>query len=133
MLFGEPMGSGYGRFEGEGRWVEYAPHNWYVTLLLRVGVAGLAVFVVLIVGAFAGALGRRDMLAATIVATVTVFGWAYSVPWYACIPLGWAMCEASIRQDVMPGFSQNDTAFRRSMSTVWHRGQPSASGARSMR
>lgn len=45
---GNPYGSGYERKQGgDGREVHYAPHNYYVQLLLRTGVIGLLAFLAL--------------------------------------------------------------------------------------
>lgn len=46
-LMGNPYGSGYERKQQGGRDVTFAPHNYYVTLLLRTGVVGLLAFLAL--------------------------------------------------------------------------------------
>src|SRR5690606_38911842 len=89
ILFGAPMGSGYGRFEGVGRWVEFAPHNWYVTVLLRTGVVGLVILAMFIGLALWKLLKRHNATGISVLVAILVFGWAYSWPWYAMIPLGW--------------------------------------------
>ncbi len=87
VLFGDPFGAGFGRFEGEGRWVEYAPHNWYLTIFLRSGLVGLVVLAALIVTVARRILPREQptwLVAGTV--AVLVFGWGYSWPWYV-LPL----------------------------------------------
>lgn len=91
-IFGQPMGAGFGRFEGDDRWVEFAPHNWYVTIYLRTGIVGLLLLVVLIAWAMRHASRRPIALASlTIIVALTIYGWAYSWPWYVCLPWGWAI------------------------------------------
>lgn len=56
-LMGDPYGSGFKRPEGHGdKEVAYAPHNYYVQLLLRVGVVGLLAFLAFNVYLFRGAI-----------------------------------------------------------------------------
>lgn len=56
-VMGDPYGSGFRRSEGSaGREVVYAPHNYYVQLLLRVGVVGLLAFFAFILYLFRGAI-----------------------------------------------------------------------------
>ncbi|MEO5314983.1 hypothetical protein PV772_12830 [Pseudarthrobacter sp. CC12] len=94
IIFGQPMGIGFGRFEGVGRWVEFAPHNWYVTMYLRVGVLGLGMLIVFLLGVAARVLSnRRNMAALAVVVAVLVYGWSYSWPWYICLFFGWAVCQ----------------------------------------
>lgn len=109
VIFGQPMGTGFGRFEGAGRWVEFAPHNWYVTLYLRVGIIGLGLFLLFLALVFVALLRRRsNMGALSVTCALIVYGWSYSWPWYVCVFLGWAITQGSrdkiIRPDVyLPG------------------------------
>jgi hypothetical protein len=99
VIFGQPMGTGFGRFEGVGRWVEFAPHNWYVTIYLRVGVLGLLLLAVFLVTTLIGALRRRSNMAGTaILIAVIVYGWSYSWPWYVGIFFGWAVTASTSQQ-----------------------------------
>lgn len=105
VIFGQPMGNGFGRFEGVGRWVEFAPHNWYVTLYLRVGIIGLGLLVIFLIIVVVGLLRRRENMAAlALIAAISVYGWSYSWPWYLCIFLGWAItqyrCEVVIPAEI---------------------------------
>lgn len=94
IFFGRPFGSGFGRLEAGGQWVEFAPHNWYLTVFLRTGLIGLLVLVWLLVAALRRAWQLRD---ATWVlggwVALAVFGWGYSWPWYVVplLALGLAM------------------------------------------
>lgn len=56
-VVGEPYGSGFKRPEGHGgKEVAYAPHNYYVQVLLRFGLIGLAAFVAFNISLFRGAI-----------------------------------------------------------------------------
>ncbi len=94
VLFGAGFGDGFGRLEGT-QWITYAPHNWYVSLYLRAGLVGLALMLLVLLGALRTLVKRRSNMAvlATVVA-LTVYGWTYSWPWPAGIFLGWALTTA---------------------------------------
>lgn len=56
-LIGDPYGDGFKRSEGPGgKQIAYAPHNYYVQLLLRLGLVGLIAFLALNVYLFRGAI-----------------------------------------------------------------------------
>lgn len=56
-VMGEPYGSGFKRLEGpKGKEVTYAPHNYYVEVLLRFGLIGLAAFLAFNIYLFRGAI-----------------------------------------------------------------------------
>lgn len=56
-VVGEPYGSGFKRPEGHGgKEVAYAPHNYYVQVLLRFGLIGLMAFIAFNVYLFRGAI-----------------------------------------------------------------------------
>lgn len=94
ILFGVPFGHGYGRFEGVGRWVVFAPHNWYVTVYLREGIVGLAALLAVVVPRLiAGLRPGRDIFLASIVLCFVVYGWTYSWQWWTCIPLVFAFLD----------------------------------------
>ena len=94
VLFGAPFGTGYGRFEGVGRWVEFAPHNWYVTLFLRVGLVGTSLFLLFLAGAcFRVLRDRGDAAQLLILVGTVVYCWAYSVMWYTALFVGWALIQ----------------------------------------
>lgn len=117
ILFGSPMGTGYGRFEGEGRWVEFAPHNWYVSVFLRTGLVGLFALVILLLAILAISIKRRSVISAGVVAILLVFGWAYSWPWYAGLFLGWAISAGQEHRDESSGEPGQPSTYRR---LAWH-------------
>lgn len=94
ILFGSSMGDGYDRIESSGRLVQYAPHNWYVTIFLRAGIVGLAAFVVMMVVLLVRALRHRDPPVAAVITAMLLYGWAYSWNWYQMIFMGWAASMA---------------------------------------
>jgi hypothetical protein len=49
MAFGQPTGSGWDRLNAGGQLISYSPHNWYVTLYLRIGLIGVGAVIVLLV------------------------------------------------------------------------------------
>jgi len=54
-LMGEPYGAGFTRMEGD-REVTYAPHNYYVQVLLRLGIIGLLAFIAFNIYLFRGVI-----------------------------------------------------------------------------
>jgi hypothetical protein len=90
QLFGKPFGSGWGRYDGlNNLWVEFNPHNWYVTILLRTGVIGLALFTVnylqKIWVVFRNSNERRILFVAQI--QLLVFQNFYPAPWQIVYPI----------------------------------------------
>lgn len=119
VLFGAPFGSGYGRFESVGRWVEFAPHNWYVTLFLRVGIVGLALFAIFFLTATVKAFREKTNLTSlTVLIGTLVYCWAYSIEWYTAIFVGWALLRGG--RDVV-GDQHNNAD---SASHLLSRGRP---------
>lgn len=91
IAFGMGMGAGFGRFEGEGRWVEFAPHNWYLTLYLRIGLIGLSLFMFFILWILGREIVIKGSAAAIVIfVMMLVYGWSYSWLWYVMPFLGWA-------------------------------------------
>jgi hypothetical protein len=83
-LFGQPLGTSYGRFQDNGQWVVFAPHNWYLSLYLRIGFIGLSAFLFLLGALVHGAVRRPiNMSAVAVTVALIVYGWTYSWPWYA--------------------------------------------------
>ncbi|PZF11069.1 hypothetical protein DEJ25_11860 [Curtobacterium sp. MCPF17_011] len=110
ILFGVPFGHGYGRFEGVGRWVVFAPHNWYVTVYLREGLVGLIAFLAVIVPRIvAGLRPGRDVFVACILVCFLVYGWTYSWQWWTCLPLAFAFLDREFPrndlEEAAPGVS----------------------------
>jgi hypothetical protein len=84
QLFGKPFGTGWGRYDGvNGLWVEFNPHNWYVTLLLRTGIVGLVIFVLLYVRKILDAikLGPEGLGLTLIQIQHLAFQFFYPMPW----------------------------------------------------
>lgn len=82
-LIGEPVGSGFRRFQ-DGQFVEFSPHNWYITTLLRTGGLGLlALLGVLISTARAKNLPRGIPVAITL--ALAMYFWAYNLEWYVVV------------------------------------------------
>lgn len=91
VIFGAPMGAGFGRLEGIDRWVTFAPHNWYLTLYLRVGLLGLLFFLAFVISTFLSAIRRRaNMASLAIIVMMAGYGWSYSWLWYSAVFAGWA-------------------------------------------
>jgi hypothetical protein len=108
IVFGAPMGTGFGRLEGAGRWVVFAPHNWYLTLYLRTGILGLVLFILFLLASLLRAIrNRANMAAVSILVMMIVYGWSYSWLWYTCIFAGWAY-SASARRPSELGRSEDD-------------------------
>ncbi|WP_347058999.1 O-antigen ligase family protein [Blastococcus sp. HT6-30] len=97
VFLGSPMGTSYGRFEGPGRWVEYAPHNFYLSIYLRTGVLGFLLFLAALVIGFRLALSSRSWLLLSVLVTLTVYGWTYSWVWFAipALALAWQAAAKS--------------------------------------
>lgn len=129
VVFGAPIGSGFGRFEGVGRWVEFSPHNWYLTIYLRAGLLGLALFLVFLAIVLAKTLRVRAGVTVTstvILTAIVVYGWSYSWPWYTGIFIGWAIASNSSGQeptaqsppDEIRGTRRSATGLTATMSTI---------------
>lgn len=105
VFFGSPLGSGFGRFEGVNRWVTFAPHNWYLTLYLRIGLLGLSLFLAFVTITLVNAIRRRaDMASIAIIVMMIGYGWSYSWLWYSAVFAGWAYIRpAPLSSDRIPG------------------------------
>lgn len=86
QLIGAPFGSGFTRVEADsGRLVEYSPHSAYFLPLLRLGVAGLALYLGLILRGLIRARGTGSAAGMASLSAALVFGWAYALPWYCLL------------------------------------------------
>ncbi|GAA5193149.1 hypothetical protein GCM10023346_17100 [Arthrobacter gyeryongensis] len=91
VLFGEPFGFGSARISGT-QVVTFAPHNWYVSVFLRLGLVGLLAFLLMLLIALVPLLRRQDGLVPTIVVIVIcAYMWTYSLSWYQVPMLAWAI------------------------------------------
>jgi len=101
QLFGLPFGSGWGRFDpGNGLWAEFNPHNWYLIVLLRIGVVGLAAFFLYyffeVRKIYAGF--KRSGLGLSQFASILVFQFFYAAPWQVLSALIDANDLSDVRQ-----------------------------------
>lgn len=84
---GSPYGSGYVREDGShrGKEIAYAPHNYYVQLLLRTGVVGLLAFLAFNIYLFRGAIrlagGPHDKLTGYAMLGVVMSFALYNIPY----------------------------------------------------
>ena len=85
VLFGAEFGAGFGRFEGPGRYVEFSPHNLYLTIFLRLGLIGLAATIALMATAITATMRRRSFIGLAVLIILIIYGWTY--PWiYYTVP-----------------------------------------------
>lgn len=97
FLIGEPFGYGYARVES-GRIATYSPHNWYLTIFLRVGIVGLSAYCLAIIVGLVGLLRHSfSRLPFLVVVGLCIYSWTYSVPWYAAVLLGGAFVMSTVR------------------------------------
>jgi O-antigen ligase len=94
VLMGQPTGTGWVRVEKDGSLASYQPHNWYVTVYLRVGLLGLAVLLVGLAILLAQLARHRQSVALSAVVMVGVYCWAYGLTWYLGPLL--ALCVADL-------------------------------------
>jgi hypothetical protein len=96
VLFGLPFGWGFTRTEPNGLTQTYSAHNWYVLLLLRVGVIGLIAWCVVVVR---GILLSRRHGSTGFFALVAfpAFSFFYSDPWQIAPWLGLAFSSLGER------------------------------------
>lgn len=81
-IWGQPMGSSYRRLNIDGRLVEYAPHNWYVTVYLRMGILGIAALAGILGGAFRRHVQERRLPPLVWLTLIAVYAIPYGLPWY---------------------------------------------------
>ncbi|WP_139006259.1 O-antigen ligase family protein [Arthrobacter crystallopoietes] len=96
VIFGSPFGSGYERVEID-RIVEWAPHNWYLTVYLRLGAFGLAAFLLLLAIIMVRAFSARNAGAVAAFGAILVYLWAYSFPWFLAPLLAWCVVSGKKR------------------------------------
>jgi hypothetical protein len=98
VFFGEPFGYGYTRLDSaHDVMVSYAPHNWYVSVFLRMGAIGLAIYGYILLRAFGRLMAGRQLLAETAaLVAIAVYTWNYSLSWQLAPVLAWCLA-ASMR------------------------------------
>lgn len=110
LAFGQPYGSGFDRYQGGffgGSVISYAPHNYFVSILLRTGLIGLAALVWLFWGLLSVGLTRAETserfgppLVAAIAACVILYSIPYRPTTASGLLLGAALCYAyAIRRE----------------------------------
>ena len=104
VVFGRPFGSGFGRYEGAGVWVEWAPHNHYLTVFLRGGILALIALVWFLVAALRRtvAIEHGGWITGAWVA-LAIMCWTYTLPWFlvplATLALGMPMVTKRVDED----------------------------------
>lgn len=67
----------------DGVYIEWAPHNWYVSVYLRLGLFGLIVFAALLIIVLVRLLRIPETGPAAAFVFILTYCWAYSLTWYA--------------------------------------------------
>ena len=93
VVFGEPFGFGYDRYD-KGRLLTFAPHNWYVSVYLRLGLIGIALYLVLLAIILVKLVRSEQLVSVLVFVAVIVYSWSYSLSWYLAPALGFAMAMA---------------------------------------
>lgn len=94
-IFGEPFGFGTSRIDSRGIMISYAPHNWYVSVFLRLGLVGLVLFLCLLVWAFARlARGTDKIVAMSVFLGILAYLWSYSMSWHVGVFFAWTLVVA---------------------------------------
>lgn len=96
VFFGEPFGYGYTRLDSaHNTFVSYAPHNWYISVFLRMGVIGLAIYAYVLFRTFWRLMASRGLLAETAaLVAIAVYTWNYSLSWQLAPVLAWALAAS---------------------------------------
>lgn len=92
VIFGNPFGSGASerKISRGGEVISSAAHNWYVTILLYLGIIGLAAIVAMLISALVKSRAKPPAWT-FVLAAVAAYSWAYSADWYLAPWLGAAM------------------------------------------
>lgn len=93
VLFGSPFGTGWLRVVG-GEAVIYGPHNWYLSIFLRLGLVGFIAFLALLLTVLARLIRRRNLVAIAVLAALAIYCIPYAFTWYVTPLLGWAISMA---------------------------------------
>lgn len=101
ILVGQPFGNGYLRQIFTGTWSANSAHNWYVTIFLRLGIAGLITFAGILIAALVKARSGQALWT-FLIAAIATYSWAYQIDWYLAPWLGIAM-SISLGEGVRDG------------------------------
>lgn len=93
VTFGEPFGAGYDRVVN-GVFVTYSPHNWFVMIFLRLGLAGFLAYMTLMAVLVLPKLLRAKSAAGAAFVAILAFSWTYSMPWTLSPIIGWCIYQA---------------------------------------
>jgi hypothetical protein len=105
IAFGQPTGSGWDRINAQGLLISYSPHNWYVTLYLRIGLLGVGAVLVLLI-ATAVRLAKNGRTTELIWITALA---VYAVPYNLGLPLAPFLAIALARVPMLRPLSDHDT------------------------
>lgn len=111
VLFGLPFGWGFVRIEPNGLVQTYSPHNWYVLLLLRVGIIGLAAWTVVVIRAILR-VRRSSSTGLFALVAVSAFGMFYSVPWQIAPLVGVALATTRREYVSRPHIGTEEPSIR---------------------
>jgi hypothetical protein len=113
VLVGQPFGTGFARLEPNGSIVLYAPHNYYVSLYLRIGLLGTAAFVMALLRGLRRNFRLRQPIDLAWGAALMTFCYAYNLELYVApilaLSLGVRMAVPANGEDV-PERAQPATA-----------------------
>ncbi|MGN8132645.1 hypothetical protein [Paenarthrobacter sp. 22069] len=94
VIFGEPFGFGYNRYDGL-RLLTFAPHNWYVSVFLRLGLVGLGLFAIVLLSTLNRLItNKAGVLPTAVFLSIVIYSWSYSLSWYLAPMLGWCIAQA---------------------------------------
>ena len=106
-VLGNPYGSGFARYQGAtwgGVEVTYSPHNYYVSLLMRVGVVGTAAVCLLLWRAWSWSMrhgtpagGLTRPLAGALTLSIALYWIPYSTTFESSLLFGAVLCCAGRR------------------------------------
>ncbi|MFZ2014376.1 MAG: hypothetical protein WAV00_11180, partial [Nocardioides sp.] len=104
ILTGQPFGTGWARREPGGTVEIFAPHNYYVSLYLRIGLIGAVAFTLALLRGLWRNLRFRQPVAVAWGAGLMTFCYAYNLDVYAApllaLGLGAQMATAAHDEDV---------------------------------
>ena len=90
---GLPMGSGYGVNYRGSIW-QFNPHNGYIETIMRVGVIGCALLVILYLYAISASLKRKHYVGVAIIVAMMIYFVAYTYEFELSFILGYIIAES---------------------------------------
>jgi O-antigen ligase len=115
VLTGQPFGTGYVRLEPGGKIETFAPHNYYVSMYLRVGLIGVAALVLaLLRGVWRNIRFRQPVGVVWGIALIT-YCYAYNIQYYVApilaVSLGVRAAVSSRADDEAPALEAEPAAL----------------------